>query len=115
MQARALSKYIHVSPYKLRSLADVVRGDRVDKALAWLKTCSMKRAVPLAKTIFSAYSNAKNSESEGVEAMEQYVIKELRIDAGPITRYQKPAAMGRASAQRRRLSHIHVVVEKLVR
>ena len=112
MQARAKSKNIRISPYKLRTLANVVRGSRVDKALAWLKTCSVKRAVPLAKVIFSAYSNAKNTQQEQADTMEQFVVKELRVDAGSTIRYFKPGAMGRASAQKRRLSHICVVVER---
>lgn len=112
MQAKAISKYVRVSPYKLRTLASVVRGESVDKALAWLKASSIKRAAVLSKVIFSAYSNAKSIDLVNAGAMENFVIKELRVDAGPVVRYFKPGAMGRASAQRRRLSHISVMVEK---
>ena len=59
MLAKAISKYIRISPYKLRPYADVIRGKSVEKAYAWLKTCAVQRAEPLLKTLASAYANAK--------------------------------------------------------
>jgi large subunit ribosomal protein L22 len=112
MQAQAISKYVRISPYKLRPYVDVVRGNRLDKALAWLKTCSVKRVIPIIKTIVSAYSNAKNKDSIGNAPLQDFIVKEIRIDAGPVTSYFKPGAMGRASMKRKRVSHVHVVVEK---
>ena len=108
MLAKAKSKYIRISPYKLRPFVNVIRGYSVEHALAWLRTCSVKRVQPLMKTLFSAYSNARNLNpdlSAGV------MIKDIRVDPGPIIKYFKPAAMGRASIQRKRLSHIEVVLE----
>jgi large subunit ribosomal protein L22 len=111
--SKAKSKYIRVSPNKLRPFADVVRGDTVEKAISWLKTCAVKRATPMIKTIFSAYSNAKNMETGGAEvSMKDYVIKQICVDVGPVIKYYKPGAMGRAAIQRKRLSHLCVVVEK---
>ena len=110
--ARAISKYVRVSPYKLRPFADVVRGDRVDNALAWLKTYSINRVTPLMKTIFSAYSNAKNLDEGKGTSMHDFVIRIVQVDEGPVVRYFKPGAMGRASVQKKRMSHIQVVVEK---
>ncbi|MFH1643978.1 MAG: 50S ribosomal protein L22 [bacterium] len=106
---KAKSKYIRISPYKLRPIVDVIRGKRVDEALAWLDTCSMKKIVPIKKTLISAYSNAKNLNPKTAE-MERMFIKEIKIDQGPVIKYFKPAAMGRAAIQRKRLSHLNVVV-----
>jgi large subunit ribosomal protein L22 len=110
MLARAISKYIRISPYKLRPYADVIRGYSLDKACAWLTTCAVKRARPLLKTLVSAYANAKFKNPE-IDSMAKVIIKEIRIDQGPIVNYFTPAAMGRAVPQRKRMSHILVVVD----
>jgi large subunit ribosomal protein L22 len=112
MQARALSKYIRISPYKLRPYADVIRGYSVEKAYAWLKTCTVRRAQPILKTLVSAYSNARAKNPE-IDSMANFVVREIRIDQGPIVRYFKPAAMGRAAPQRKRMSHVLIIVDKI--
>jgi len=106
---KAKSKFIRVSPYKLRPVADVIRGYEVNKAIAWLGACGLKRAQPIAKTLVSAYSNAKNLHPDAKETPVLF-IKEIKIDQGPVIRYYKPGAMGRASMQRKRLSHIEIMV-----
>ncbi len=111
MQARAISKYIRISPYKLRPYADVIRGNSVEKAFAWLKTCAVKRARPILKALVSAYSNARFKNPE-IGSMAEVFVKEIRIDQGPIVKYFKPAAQGRAAPQRKRMSHIVIVVGK---
>jgi large subunit ribosomal protein L22 len=109
MQAQAISKYVRLSPYKLRPYADVIRGNTVGKAYAWLQTCANKRTTPLLKTMMSAAANAKNKGGEAV-ILEELRITEVRIDQGPIIRYFKPGAMGRGVIQRKRLCHVKVVV-----
>ena len=109
---KAKSKYIRISPYKLRPIVDVIRGQRVDKALAWLSTCSMKKVKPITKTVVSAFSNAKNLNAKQA-SMEGMFIKEIKIDQGPVIKYFKPAAMGRAAIQRKRLSHLEVVLLRI--
>lgn len=111
MLSKAKSKYIRISPYKLRPYIDVIRGNAVDKALSWLKTCALKRVRPIAKTLFSAYSNAKNLNPD-VGSMSDLVIKEIRVDQGPIIRYFKPGAQGRANMQRKRLCHLEIILDK---
>lgn len=109
LYSRAKSKYIRVSPLKLRLVANTIRGYNVVKALALLQTLAMKRVQPVKKTLISAYSNAKNLHSNKV-SMENMFIKEIKVDQGPIVRYFKPGAMGRANPQARRLSHLEVVL-----
>ena len=113
MLSKAKSKYLRISPYKLRPYIDVIRGNSVDKALAWLETCALKRVRPITKTLFSAYSNAKNLNPE-FGSMSDLVIKEIRIDQGPIIKYFKPGAQGRACPQRKRLSHLEIILDKKV-
>ncbi len=113
MFSKATCRYVRVSPYKLRPFADVIRGNSVEKAYGWLKTCAVGRARPILKTLFSAYSNARQHHPE-IDSMSKLYIKEIRIDQGPIVKYFKPAAMGRASMQRKRLSHVEIILDKRI-
>ena len=110
MKFVAKAKFIRFSPYKLRPLADVVRGKNVQYALDWLSTCSLKKAVPIHKIIQSAAANALQL---GKLQAEQLTVKEIRIDQGPSFKYFKPGAMGRANPQRKRLCHMSVIVESI--
>lgn len=105
----AIAKFLKYSPYKLRPLADVVRGKDLIYALGWLNTYRNKRVEPVKKVIESAMANAK--DRAGLEKSDLY-ISEIRIDEGPIFKYFKPGAMGRANVQRRRFCHISVKVSK---
>ena len=108
MMYKVIEKYIRYSPYKLRPIADVVRGKSAHSALSWLSTYAGKRVLPIRKAIESAVANAKSLDNHQVENL---VVKDIRIDEGPVYRYFKPGAMGRAQIQRRRTSHIQVVLE----
>lgn len=108
MQFLAKARYIMYSPYKLRPIADVVRGKDVGYALNWLLTYRTQRARSILKLIESAVANAKNN---GNVEYSDLLIKEIRIDQGPIHKYFKPGAMGRANIQRKRLSHLSVILE----
>jgi len=109
MQFGARSRYLRYSPYKLRPLADVLRGKNVRYALNWLSTCPLKKVKPIKKLIESAVANAKNLQNLEADVLK---IKTICVDQGPSYRYFKPGAMGRANPQRKRFSHISVVLEK---
>ena len=109
MLVRAKSKYLRISPYKLRPVVDVIKGYPVDKALAWLKTYALKRVKPVEKTLLSAYANGKELNPD-ISSMAELFIKEIRVDQGPIIKYYKPGAMGRACMQRKRLCHLEIVL-----
>lgn len=109
MLSRAKSKYIRVSPFKLRPIADVIRGLSVERALSWLRTHAMKKTRPITKTLLSAVANIGNTETENVSP-ESLVIKEIRIDQGPTISYFKPGSMGRAKPQQKRMSHIEITL-----
>lgn len=108
MQFVAKARYLWYSPYKIRLLADVIRGKNVADALDWLKMYKTQRSVPLAKVLASAAANAQSRE--GISA-QQLRIADVRVDQGPMHRSFKPGAQGRAMIQRKRLCHISVVVE----
>ena len=108
MQFVAKARYIRISHFKMRPLVDVVRGKNVAYALNWLNTCQLKKAVPIRKMIESAAANAKSKENIDIVDL---VIKDIRVDQGPMFRYFKPGAMGRANIYRKRLAHLSVIVE----
>ena len=110
MISKAKSKFVRISPYKLRPIVNVIRGNRLDRALAWLKATSKKKTQPILKILISAFANAEHSIGSAVSA-ESFYIKEIRVDQGPTVKYFKPGAMGRACVQRKRLSHLEVVLE----
>ena len=110
MLSRAKSKYIRVSPFKLRPIADVIRGLSVEKALSWLKTHAMKKTRPITKTLLSAVANIGNAETVDNVSPESLIIKEIRIDQGPTISYFKPGSMGRAKPQQKRMSHIEITL-----
>jgi large subunit ribosomal protein L22 len=110
MQFVAYAKYVAYSPYKLRPLADVVRGRKAAYALNWLKTYKTQRARPIKKVLESAVANAQHLKNISPDLLS---VKEIRIDQGPIHRYFKSGAMGRAMIQRRRICHISVVLESI--
>lgn len=108
MKFVAKSRYVSYSPYKLRPLADVVRGKSAAYALGWLTTYRSQRSEPLRKVLESVVANAKHLNNLDAHDLS---VKEIRVDQGPIHKYFKPGAMGRAMVQRRRLCHISVVLE----
>lgn len=113
MQVSAKSKYVRVSPYKLRPIVNLIRGKTVLESQAYLKTHVTKRVKPIIKILDSAYANARNLNKDA-GGPEEFVVKRIFVDQGPVVKYFKPAAMGRAAMQRKRLSQITVVLEQKV-
>ena len=107
MQFKAQARYIWYSPYKLRLLADVIRGKDALVAMNWLATYKVKRAVPVVKTLQSAVANAKDRANHDPKDL---VVVEVRVDQGPIRHYFKPGAQGRSVPLRSRQSHLTIVV-----
>ena len=107
VEARAVARYIWISPRKVRLVADLVRGKSVEDALAILKYLPKRAAVPIAKVIKSAAANAENNYN--LDRDDLY-IRRIFIDEGPIIKRYRPRARGRADLKRRRTSHITVIV-----
>jgi large subunit ribosomal protein L22 len=110
MQFVAKARYVRFSHFKLRPLADVIRGKNARAALDWLVTYRLKRVEPVKKLLASAVANAKDLQN--IDAA-QLRVKEIRVDQGPMYRYFKPGAMGRANVHCKRFSHLSVVLESI--
>lgn len=109
MEARAVGKYIRISPQKARLVADVVRGMSVDQAITTLRFMPKKGADILRKVIESAVANATQDDQTDVDAL---YIKTIMIDGGPSLKRIRPRAMGRATGIIKRSSHITVVLDE---
>ena len=97
------------SPRKMRLVADQVRGEDVNKALAILKFSPKEASKKLEKLLMSAISNwqAKNEEADVEEAA--LFVKEIKVDGGKCWRL-RPAPQGRAHRIRKRSNHVTLVL-----
>ena len=98
------------SPRKMRLVADLVRGESVEKALNILKFSQKEASNRLEKLLLSAIANwqAKN-EDASIEDAELFV-KEIRVDGGTMLKRLRPAPQGRAHRIRKRSNHVTLVV-----
>ncbi|MFQ6115641.1 MAG: 50S ribosomal protein L22 [bacterium] len=113
MEARAIAKYVRMSPRKVRQVVDLVRGEQVDKALNLLHYTRKAAALPVEKTVRSAVANMLNIEGASKVDPEDLFIKEARVDKGFLFRRYRAASMGRAMRMRRPTCHITIVVSEM--
>lgn len=106
-EVKAFARYINVSPQKLRLVADLVRLQPVDVALEQLRFSSKNAALPLTKVINSAIANAIHNFDLNRDNL---YIKFLTIDSGLVHKRYAPRAQGRAFIERKRSSHINLVL-----
>jgi large subunit ribosomal protein L22 len=106
--AKAVLRRFRQSPRKVRMVADMVRGRKVEEALAILKFQPRKAAKMLSKVLTSAIANA--TENDGADA-DQLVVKAVAIDPGPVEKRWLARSMGRANRINRRSSHVTVEVD----
>lgn len=110
MEARAIAKYIRMSPRKIRRVADLIRGKNVGEAINILHFTPKAAALPIEKALRSAVSNMLNLEGSSKVDPDELYIKELKIDEGITLRRFRAASMGRAVRIRKRTAHISVTV-----
>ena|SRR5690606_283649 len=98
------------SPRKMRIVADLVRGEKVEKALAILKFNQKEASRRLETLVLSAIANwqAKNEEANLEEA--DLFVKEIRVDSGTMLKRLRPAPQGRAHRIRKRSNHVTIVL-----
>jgi large subunit ribosomal protein L22 len=110
MEAKALIRYIRMSPRKVRLVADMVRGKSVDDAINELHFIPQRASAPVEKGVRSAAANAVNVKSDAKINPEKLFVKAVWVDQGPTMRRYSPGPMGRASIIRKRSCHLTVVV-----
>ena len=107
---KAITRYLIVSPYKIRPVADLVRRKPYPDAVSLLENMPHKGARLIRKTMVSAASNALNLDKQLAEDM--LYIREIKIDEGPRMKRVWCRGRGRADMQLRRMCHITVVVDQ---
>lgn len=98
------------SPRKMRLVADLVRGEKVEKALNILKFSQKEASGRLETLLLSAIANwqAKNEDASIEEA--ELFVKEIKVDSGSMLKRLRPAPQGRAHRIRKRSNHVTIVV-----
>ncbi len=109
MEAKAVAKYMRISPRKVRIVAKNIKGLSVENALAQLKYTPKKAAVILLKVLNSALANAEQKEQIDVDTL---YVKNVFVDEGPTAKRWRPRAMGRATRIRKRTSHVTVILDE---
>ena len=109
MEAVAKLNNYPTSPRKMRLLADLIRGKKVDKVLGILEHNPKHPAVPLRKLVLSAISNWKAKNEDG--DVHELVVKTVFVDGGRTLKRMRPAPQGRGYRVRKRSNHVTLIVD----
>lgn len=105
--AKAITKYVRISPRKARYAADLIRGLSVENAGLQLLYSKLRGGRLLKKTLDSAVANAETQLDARRETLKVF---EVRVDPGPILRRSKPRSRGSSVPVNKRTSHFTIVV-----
>ena len=108
MAYKAVHRHARISATKVRPLASLIQGKRVDDALAILSFQPHRGARLLEKVLKSALGNAEDRRAPNIGGL---VVVEARVDGGPMFKRLRPRARGMAHVIKKRFSHIIVTVE----
>ena len=108
--ARAVAKYVRISPYKVRQVLDLIRGYDAERAQEILKFCERDAAIVVGKLLASAVANA---EHDHALVGDELFVSACFADEGPTLKRWRPRARGRATRIRKRTCHITLIVSRL--
>ncbi|MAZ26395.1 MAG: 50S ribosomal protein L22 [Cytophagaceae bacterium] len=98
------------SPRKMRLVADLVRGEKVEKALQILKFSNKEASRRVEKLVLSAIANWQDKNEEASIEEADLFVKEIRVDGGSMLKRLRPAPQGRAHRIRKRSNHVTLVL-----
>ena len=107
MEAKAIAKYVRISPFKVQRIVSMIRGRSVREAQAMLRYMPSPTAQMVAKVLNSAVANAENNLELD---REELVVSRAFVDKGPSAKRVQARARGRADVITKRSSHVTVVV-----
>ncbi len=107
MEARAVARYVKMSPLKVQRVAQMIRGHNVREAQAMLKFATTRAARVLEKVLNSAVANAENNYELDRDDL---VVARAYVDKGPSIKRVQARARGRADVIAKRSSHVTVIV-----
>ncbi|MBX2977919.1 MAG: 50S ribosomal protein L22 [Flavobacteriales bacterium] len=109
--AQAQLRNLPTSPQRMRQVADLIRGQKVDKALGILRFSTRHSSRDLEKLLMSAISNWE-AKNEGLKADEAgLVVKSVQVNEGRSLKRMLPAPQGRAYRIQKRSNHISLIVD----
>ena len=103
MEVKAVSKYVRISPFKVRKIRGAIKGKPVEAGLNALKFMPQKAAGIVEKTLRSAIANAEQKHPIDPDVL---FIEKLTVDGGPVYQRFMPRAQGRATPIDKKTSHI---------
>ena len=109
MATSATLKFTHLSPQKMRLVADQIRGMSVDRAINLLSFSNKKGAEIVKKVLESAIANAENNDGADIDELK---ISAIQVNQGPTMKRLRPRARGRADRILKRTSHLTVTVSE---
>jgi large subunit ribosomal protein L22 len=109
-EAKAVARMLRISPQKLNLLAQLIRGKKVDKALADLEFSRKRIAFDVKKTLESAIANAENNHGLDVDDL---VVAEAFVGKALIMKRFAARARGRSSRIEKPFSHLTIVVREV--
>ena len=109
MESKAVAKHIRMSPQKVRLVADLIRGKKVQEARNVLLYTRKYAAGIVANVLKSAVANA--AQNPNIDENILYV-KEIFVDQGPSLKRWRARAQGRAAGIKKRSSHITVILDE---
>ncbi len=109
MTTSATLKFTHLSPQKMRLIADQVRGMSADRAVTLLSFSNKKGAKIVKKVLESAIANAENNDGADIDELK---ITSVEVNQGPTMKRLRPRARGRADRIIKRTSHLIVKVSE---
>ena len=98
------------SPRKMRLVADLVRGEKVENALNILKFNQKEASGRLEKLLLSAIANWQSKNEDADVETAELIVKEIKVDSGSMLKRLRPAPQGRAHRIRKRSNHVTIVV-----
>ncbi len=112
MPVTAKLRHLHIAPRKVRLVADLIRGKKVEQALAILNFATKKASLPLLKLLKQAMANAKNNFQ--LEPTNLFISK-IVVDEGPKQKRWMPRARGQAYEIQKKTSHIILILDEIVK
>jgi len=109
-EARAVARLVRVSPQKLNLLAQLIRGKKVDRALADLTFSRKRIAKDVKKTLQSAVANAENNHNLDVDAL---IVAEAYVGKNLVMKRVRPRARGRSGRILKPFAQITVVLRQV--
>lgn len=107
MEAKAVAKYIRISPQKVRKIVGAIKGKPVEAGLNMLKFMPQKSAGIVEKVLKSAVANADQNQDLDIDSL---VVRNIIVDQGPMLKRFRARARGRGTRILKRTSHITVIV-----